>query len=188
MSPWGHLAPSLPHPSGSSGPELTVDLIVFVLPVLDGRHIQRGSVREDEAIGCLQSAKEQGKGMKDGGPWQRCPILSPCPFCLFIHHPCPRPGLSYQHFPRGFLKQPPHWSPASALGLLPGWLADGSQEHLCQTLSFRGPGWLMAPRNIYFRPCPSEVLRDPQNHPPAPTPLRSKAKSLRGPRGPARTA
>lgn len=49
-------APLLPRP------RLTVDLVVFVLPVLDGRHIQRGSVWEDEAIGRLWA----GEGVKGG--------------------------------------------------------------------------------------------------------------------------
>lgn len=52
MSPRGNRHPASPHPVSSPGPELTVDLVVFVLPVLDGRHVQRGSIWEDEAIGC----------------------------------------------------------------------------------------------------------------------------------------
>lgn len=44
-------APGVPQPSAP----LTVDLIVFVLPVLDGCHVQRGPVWEDEAVWCLQS-------------------------------------------------------------------------------------------------------------------------------------
>ena len=49
----GRSGQASPAPRASEGPKLTVDLVVFVLPVFDGRHIQRGPVWEDEAIGCL---------------------------------------------------------------------------------------------------------------------------------------
>lgn len=54
MSTPGRLGQVEPAPAHELlGPKLTVDLVVFVLPVLDGRHVQRGSVWEDEAIGRL---------------------------------------------------------------------------------------------------------------------------------------
>lgn len=57
MSPLGVPRPNLPPPHLKllcpPPPQLTVNLVVFVLPVFDGCHIQRGSVREDEAIRCL---------------------------------------------------------------------------------------------------------------------------------------
>lgn len=59
-----------PPPVSSPGRELTVDLVVFVLPVLDGRHVQRGSVWEDEAVGCLRGA---GQGREGWGDWARLP-------------------------------------------------------------------------------------------------------------------
>ena len=100
MSPRGNRHPASPHPVSSPGPELTVDLVVFVLPVLDGHHVQRGSIWEDEAIGCLRGA---GQGREGWGDWARLPHF----VSLSTRH---RPGLG-SAFPR--------WAPVVASSLVP---------------------------------------------------------------------
>lgn len=63
-----------------------MDLVVFVLPVLNGRHVQCSSVWENEAIGRLQRVRVRGLGNA---------VCKLHQLGLFIHPLCPRPGLSY---------------------------------------------------------------------------------------------
>lgn len=114
---------SPPHPASSAGPELTVDLVVFVLPVFDGRHVQRGSVWEDEAVGRLRRSRE---GTGDRGS-ETLPLN---PACLIPLSRPPAPPWTPE-------AAAPHWFPA--IHQLPGGLPDGSQEHLSQTPYSRGP-------------------------------------------------
>lgn len=66
--------PSYPH--YPLQPQLTVDLVVFILSVLNGCHIQGGSVWEDEAIRCLREELCKIKSLTEQTQLSSPPILS----------------------------------------------------------------------------------------------------------------
>lgn len=94
VSPWVPGPGLPPPPPPAPRPLLTVDLVVFILPVLDGRHVQRGSVWEDEAVGCLRRGRSRGEDVKGGRA-----LAAPCPHLAGLVSSSPRgpwPGLSLQ--------------------------------------------------------------------------------------------